>query len=234
MDTSRPGRQLIAPLLAGAGAIGSAILALSCCVAPMALASLGIGSLGAAALTENVRPIFLGLSILFIGYTTWLNIRNRRRLASAAAACACDVGSAKRTARALNVTLLGAAIGVVVLVASPRLMALAKSPAAAPVPAKIGAQTPATGWTVSFPITGVKCDGCAPAIYKALSSVQKIDGFNLDVPNARFSFLVASANPPLDRFAEAVKALGYGVGPGTVTQAASSGTGSKCACHPAQ
>ena len=238
METSRPGRQLVGPLLAGAGAIGSAVLALSCCVAPMALASLGLGSLGAAALTQHARPLFLGLSVAFIGYTTWLNIRNRRRLASAAAACACDVGSARRTARALNVTLFAASIGVVVLLASPRLVALVKPPVTlAPAQALAAAAVagapaaPAGGVKVSFPVTGVACDGCAATIHKALSSVQKIDSFSLDVPNARFSFIVASPNPPLAKFADAVKAAGYVVGPATVTQLGAAPAGSSCACH---
>ena len=150
MDGSRPGRLLTAALLAGAGAIGSALLALSCCVAPLALASLGIGSLGAAALAPHARPFFLGLSVLFIAYTTWLNIRNRRRLADAAAACACAVGSARRTARALNVTLFAASVGVVILFASPRLVAFVKTPAPSP-PAQVAAGAPG-GEMVSVPV----------------------------------------------------------------------------------
>src|ERR1051325_2184458 len=126
MDASRPGRQLIAPLLAGIGAVGSAVLALSCCVAPIALASFGIGSLGAAALSQRARPLFLALSVIFIGVRAWLTIRNRRRLATA---CACDVGSARRTARALNVTLLAVSIAAPILLASLRLVALVSPPA---------------------------------------------------------------------------------------------------------
>lgn len=232
MDGSRPGRQLIAPVLTSLGAIGSAILALSCCVAPMALASLGLGSLGLAALTQHARPFFLVLTVLLLGYTTWLSVRNRRRLALAAADCACDVGSARRTARILNITLLAASAGVLVLLASPRLAALGKPPAADPAGTESAQLPPGhpEGVSVSFPVTGVSCEGCAASIQKALSSVEPIDDFRLDVKGARFSFFLASATPPVDRFASAVKALGYGVGAATVTTVAAK-AGPSCACH---
>jgi mercuric ion transport protein len=53
---------LIASVLAGIGAS-------LCCVAPLVLLSLGIGSAWVAALTafEPLRPLFLGLAVLFIG-----------------------------------------------------------------------------------------------------------------------------------------------------------------------
>lgn len=55
---------LIASVLAGIGAS-------LCCVAPLLLLSLGIGGAWMSTLTafEPVRPIFLGLSLLFIGLT---------------------------------------------------------------------------------------------------------------------------------------------------------------------
>ena len=53
---------LIASVLAGIGAS-------LCCVAPLALLSLGIGGAWVTTLTafEPLRPIFLGLAVLFIG-----------------------------------------------------------------------------------------------------------------------------------------------------------------------
>ncbi|MGR9087993.1 MAG: mercuric transporter MerT family protein [Gammaproteobacteria bacterium] len=55
---------LIASVLAGMGAS-------LCCIAPLVLLTLGIGGAWAATLTafEPVRPIFMGLTLLFIGLT---------------------------------------------------------------------------------------------------------------------------------------------------------------------
>jgi len=55
---------LIASVLAGIGAS-------LCCVAPLVLLSLGIGGAWVATLTafESVRPVFMGLALLFIGLT---------------------------------------------------------------------------------------------------------------------------------------------------------------------
>jgi mercuric ion transport protein len=55
---------LMASVLAGIGAS-------LCCVAPLVLLSLGIGGAWMATLTalEPVRPVFVGLALLFIGLT---------------------------------------------------------------------------------------------------------------------------------------------------------------------
>lgn len=55
---------LIASVLAGIGAS-------LCCVAPLLLLSLGIGGAWVATLTalEPVRPVFMGLALLFVGLT---------------------------------------------------------------------------------------------------------------------------------------------------------------------
>lgn len=57
-----PKQTLIAGVLAGIGAS-------LCCVAPLVLLSLGIGGAWVANLTvlEPVRPLFIGLALLFIG-----------------------------------------------------------------------------------------------------------------------------------------------------------------------
>jgi mercuric ion transport protein len=55
---------MIASVLAGIGAS-------LCCVAPLVLLSLGIGGAWVASLTafESVRPVLIGLALLFIGLT---------------------------------------------------------------------------------------------------------------------------------------------------------------------
>jgi len=59
-----PKQTLIASVLAGIGAS-------LCCVAPLVLLSLGIGGAWVATLTafEPVRPVFIGMALLFIGLT---------------------------------------------------------------------------------------------------------------------------------------------------------------------
>lgn len=60
----KPKQTLIASVLAGIGAS-------LCCVAPLVLLSLGLGGAWVANLTafEPVRPVFMGLALLFIGLT---------------------------------------------------------------------------------------------------------------------------------------------------------------------
>lgn len=58
----RQGQAVIASVLAGIGAS-------LCCVAPLVLLSLGLGGAWVAHLTvlEPVRPVFIGLTLLFLG-----------------------------------------------------------------------------------------------------------------------------------------------------------------------
>jgi mercuric ion transport protein len=60
--TMNPKQTLVAGVLAGIGAS-------LCCVAPLVLLSLGIGGAWVANLTvlDPVRPLFIGLALLFIG-----------------------------------------------------------------------------------------------------------------------------------------------------------------------
>ena len=62
-----PKQTLIASVLAGIGAS-------LCCVAPLVLLSLGLGGAWVATLTafEPMRPVFMGLALLFIGLTLTL------------------------------------------------------------------------------------------------------------------------------------------------------------------
>lgn len=50
------------------GAVISAFLASLCCIGPLLVGLLGIGSAGVFAAAEAYRPYFFGAAILFLGY----------------------------------------------------------------------------------------------------------------------------------------------------------------------
>ena len=49
------------------GTISAAILASSCCLGPLILAGLGIGSIGIFSSLEKYRPLFMIITFAFIG-----------------------------------------------------------------------------------------------------------------------------------------------------------------------
>lgn len=61
-----------------AGTIVSAILASFCCIGPLVLAVLGIGSIGVFSSLERYRPLFIGITFAFIGTAFYFTYRKKR------------------------------------------------------------------------------------------------------------------------------------------------------------
>ncbi|ODS31749.1 MAG: MerT mercuric transport protein [Candidatus Scalindua rubra] len=61
-----------------AGTITAAILASSCCVGPLILAGLGIGSIGIFSSLEKYRPLFMIITFAFIGMAFYLTYRRKQ------------------------------------------------------------------------------------------------------------------------------------------------------------
>jgi len=60
------------------GALLSAFLASLCCIGPLIVGLIGIGSAGAFAAVAAYRPYFFGLALLFLGYSFY-QIYGRKR-----------------------------------------------------------------------------------------------------------------------------------------------------------
>ncbi len=60
------------------GAVISAFLASLCCIGPLMVGLIGIGSAGAFAAVDAYRPYFFGAALLFLGYAVY-QIYGRKR-----------------------------------------------------------------------------------------------------------------------------------------------------------
>lgn len=74
-----------------AGMIVSAILASICCIGPLILAGLGIGSIGIFSSLERYRPLFITITFAFIGVAFYFAYRKKKT----ADAC-CDINDIKK------------------------------------------------------------------------------------------------------------------------------------------
>lgn len=66
--------------LSTTGAVVSAIVASLCCIGPVAVALIGVGSIGAFAVFEAYRPYLIGLTAMLLGLAFYLSYRKREVL----------------------------------------------------------------------------------------------------------------------------------------------------------
>ena len=76
-------------LLAAGGLLG-ALAASSCCILPLALFSLGVSGvwIGRLSALAPYQPIFITITIVFLGYGYWLVYRKPKAACAEGAACA--------------------------------------------------------------------------------------------------------------------------------------------------
>ena len=83
-------------LLPQGGAVVSAVLASACCVLPLVLASVGLGAVGFATVLEPYRPLFIAVTLVFLGISFYLTYRRPRGQACApGSACAPASGAGR-------------------------------------------------------------------------------------------------------------------------------------------
>lgn len=110
-DAAKPGAAK-APLTGG---VIAGIAASICCIGPLVLVALGLGGAAAGLITffTPLRPVFIGLALLFLGFAAY-------RLFYVPAVCAPGTACADpRTLRNQRLLLIGAVIVTAALVAFP-------------------------------------------------------------------------------------------------------------------
>jgi mercuric ion transport protein len=97
--------------LAAAGGILAAIAASSCCIVPLLLFSLGVSGAWIGNLTRLApyQPIFVAVTLAFLGSGYWLVWRARRTLCAEGASCSRPLPDKVVTIALVTATLLVAA-----------------------------------------------------------------------------------------------------------------------------
>lgn len=178
----------------GLAALFSAGMASVCCIGPLVLTALGLGSLGLAAGLTQYRPLFLVVAALVLGAGFYFAYR-KREVACADGSCELRSGSKRMKAGLWGLTAL-----TVALATFPTWSAclLARKTAAAPADAKV----------LALKVSGMTCEVCANAI---TTSVEKVPG----VYSARVDFEQGTAvvktreGVAADAVLRAVESAGY-------------------------
>lgn len=100
------------------GAVVSGFLASACCIGPLLLVFLGIGSAGALTALEPYRPYMMALTFLFLGVAFYLVYRKPK-----AADCEADEACCKNGSRKVQKILLWiATVFALAMLFSPQIL----------------------------------------------------------------------------------------------------------------
>lgn len=183
--------------LSTVGGIITAIVASLCCIGPVLVALIGIGSVGAFAVFENYRPYLIGATILLLGIAFFFVYRKRE--------VTCEDGSCKiQDAGKWNkVGVWSATFLAAIAIAFPYL---GVAPSPIPSGVNVAVQSKAV---VSLNVEGMDCKACAAGVEGSLSGIH-------GVHKARVSFekgeAVIEYDPALVKpgaFVERVKENGF-------------------------
>jgi hypothetical protein len=140
------------------GTITASILASSCCIGPLILAGLGIGSVSIFSSLEKYRPLFMIVTFTFIGIAFYLTYRTKK-----SDEC-CDINKVKidRIRKIVLWTITAVAVGLLLF---PYVYGtLGKSDSVVQMNDDLQ--------KVVITVEGMTCEACAKSINSALSKIQ--------------------------------------------------------------
>ena len=195
------------------GIVAAAILASSCCLAPLLLAGLGVAGVGFSAALAPYRPYFIALTTLLLAAAWYVVLRRSRAPSSADApsadCCALDARCALGGSRRRNTIVLSViSIGALAMLAFPQieLAVIARSHSHKTLPtAAAGVQT------LSLQIRGWSCEACGAEVEKQLSQVPGVVGAHAEYAKGTVKVLVGPGRVPEQQLRDRVDRMGYRV-----------------------
>ena len=186
--------------VSGIGATVAATLASACCIGPVVLVGLGVGSVGFAAAFEPYRAYFLALTALLLGFAFWRVYRRPR-----ADEC-CEVSSEGRPrADRFRKGLLWVVTALSILAAGfPTLQAYIRTTDSPVDPA-----SSTTNAAIMFKIEGMTCQGCATNVEGALNKVLGVEHAQVDYDTGEATVVTRFPTPAIETLVEAVERAGY-------------------------
>jgi copper chaperone CopZ len=180
--------------LSTAGGIITAIIASLCCIGPVLVAVVGIGSVGAFAVFENYRPYLIGATILLLGVGFYL-VYMRREVK-------CEDGTCKvQDAGKWNkVGVWGATFLAAIAIAFPYLGVTPSSSVNAAVQGKA---------IVTLSIEGMDCKACAKGVEGSLASIKGVRKANVEYEQGKAAIEYDPATITPNAFVDRVNEIGF-------------------------
>lgn len=152
------------------GGVITAIVASLCCIGPVVVTLIGVGSIGAFSVFVAYRPYLIGLTVAILGLAFYLTYRKREVQCEDGT---CKVESAGKWNKLVVwlVTFVAAAA-----IAFPYFGVIPSTPLNAAVQGKL---------SVTLSIEGMYCEACAKGIERTLASIKGVRKTNVDYERGR-------------------------------------------------
>ena len=210
------------------GTVLSAIMASACCWLPLVLLAFGVSGAGIAGALDAYRPLFIALTVVFLGGSFYYTYRPRKAASASEDCCATakdccaapgPTGERRFDMMTFNkVMLWGVTVLAVAFLFFPNYMKFFLAGA--------GSGEPATNnplvRTTTFSVKGMTCEGCSVLVEKAVKEVPGVLNVKVDYERKRAVVTSEACCPdPTEAVIDAVRGAGYRA---TVVEADPAGT----------
>ena len=182
-----------------AGSLIAGFLASICCIGPLVLGGVGLGSLGFAAALAPLRPWFLGLTTVLIGVGFFLAYRPQRPEACAPGE-RCAEPSGRRNQRIALWLVTALAVTLATYPSWGARRTAAKEPQT---------RVKTTSSVVTLEVQGMTCADCEGEIERELVKVPGVVAARASFDQKRAEVRVRSVAPKSEALIAAVERAGY-------------------------
>ncbi|MGH9862584.1 MAG: mercuric transporter MerT family protein [Candidatus Acidiferrales bacterium] len=186
------------------GAVSAAVVASVCCIGPVVLAGLGVGAVAAAQKFAPVRPIFLSLTLLFLGLGFYFAYRKPK-----SAACKAEVCEPSGVTRWRRPLLWVATVIVLALLAFPYYYGPLRSALDRAGSPRLADAQPAQLAMLELKVSGMTCGACAVSVRNALLETPGVTAAEVDFESGRANVQYDAARVSTSRLLEAVNKTGF-------------------------
>jgi len=200
------------------GSVLAGLLASACCIGPLLLGAVGLGSLGFAAALAPFRPWFLGLTAVLLGVGFYLAYR-RVQGATCEPGGACSVPASRRNPRIVLWSVAVLAFGLATYPYWGAAVADRARNASAQASADDSAHPVASSAyrVVTLDVSGMTCSACTGEIQAKLEQLPGVANAEVSFQESRAKVRVGTPAPSLKALVGAVEAAGYHAAPAAQT-----------------
>jgi len=178
-----------------------------CCTGPLVAVGLGVGTFGAAAWFEELRPYLLGLTALLLAGAFYLSYRKTPTAECADGSCAV---SPEQTRKQRALLWLSTA-AVAVLAAFPHYSGLLWGEMASAETTAFAASKAEAEAVAVFAVEGMTCAGCAAGMKATLEREEGVASAEVDYEKASARIRFDPAKTSVQKLIAAIGEMGYTV-----------------------